>query len=135
MENTKWTFLFTGTFLFIVGLFNGFAIPFLPNSRIALSAHLAAIQGGMALLIFGAVWKHVHLNKFFSRMSVALSIYGMYATWVGLFLHATLGASQSPAQKTALQVLIYSAAIAMIPPAFSILAGLYAGRKAAIASK
>lgn len=45
--------LVNGMLLFILGLLNGLVIPFFKNKRMGLSAHLAGVQNGMVLLLFG----------------------------------------------------------------------------------
>ena len=45
-----------GVVLFLIGLIQGALIPFFHNPRMALSAHLAAVQSGMAMVIFGIIW-------------------------------------------------------------------------------
>lgn len=50
------------------------------RSTCALSAHLAACQSGMFLLIVGALWKHMHFAQSWWRSgTLFLIVYGMYA--------------------------------------------------------
>jgi hydroxylaminobenzene mutase len=57
------TLILFGAVLFLIGLCQGGLIPFFINSRMALSAHLAAVQSGMALMIFGVIWTLVALPE------------------------------------------------------------------------
>jgi hydroxylaminobenzene mutase len=57
------TLILFGAVLFLIGLGQGGLIPFFTNPRMALSAHLAAVQSGMALMIFGVIWALVVLPE------------------------------------------------------------------------
>ena len=84
-----------GVALFLIGLLIGGAIPMFTNPRMALSAHLTAVQCGTALVAFGLLWAKVELA---SRMSSVLSNaiwLSIYALVLGLSLAAAFGASQS----------------------------------------
>jgi len=87
--------IFWGAILFLLGLFQGVLIPYFYNSRMALSGHLAAVQGGMALMIFGVIWGLLVLKKTWLSLAYYLSISSMYLIWVAITLSAISGASQS----------------------------------------
>ena len=53
MEAVSSTLSFMGALLFLLGLLTGFGIPAFRSPRIGLSAHLDAIQSGLALIAFG----------------------------------------------------------------------------------
>jgi len=63
------------------------------NPRMALSAHLTAVQGGTALMVVGVVWPAVSLGETLQSTARWAIILGLYALWVGLTLSATTGAS------------------------------------------
>ena len=55
--------LVLGTILFLLGLFNGVAVPYFENSRMGLSAHLAGVQNALVLWAFGLMWKYMQLSS------------------------------------------------------------------------
>ena len=61
----------------------------------ALSGHLAAVQGGMALMVFGLIWGLLILKKRWLTLAYYSSILSMYLIWVAITLSAILGASKS----------------------------------------
>ena len=65
------------------------------NSRMGLSAHLAGVQNGMVLLIFGLMWHHLKVGEVWRKLARWLSIFSMYAIWFGLLLAAVWGTSKS----------------------------------------
>ncbi|MBX9859697.1 MAG: hypothetical protein K2Y20_08930 [Sphingomonas sp.] len=60
----------------------------------ALSAHLTAVQSGMALMIVGVVWSAVTLRPRTGAGARWAIIIGMYGLWMGLTLAAATGASK-----------------------------------------
>lgn len=84
-----------GLALFLIGLLNGFVVPRLKNPRMGLSAHLAAVQEGMMLLLLGLLAPMIKLSAAVFTASIWLSIYGMYAIWVALLLAAIWGCGRS----------------------------------------
>lgn len=82
-----------GALLFLLGLFQGAAVQSFANPRMALSAHLTAVQSGMALMIVGVIWSAVWLNAAFAKIARWTIIVGMYGLWFGLTLSAATGAS------------------------------------------
>ena len=83
-----------GFALFVAGLLLGAAIPRLKSPRLGLSAHLTAVQGGIALIAIGLLWPHFNLGPLTSTvLSFALWI----STWLlslGIALAAVYGASK-----------------------------------------
>ena len=57
----------------------------------ALSAHLAAIQDGMALIVFGAIWSWVKVSKKWEKFGRLSGVAGMYLTWLAITLSAVFG--------------------------------------------
>ncbi len=89
------TLIAAGAILFLFGLLQGAVIQSFANPRMALSAHLTALQSGMALMIAGVAWQAARLGE---RAAVAAKwaiIGGMFGLWIGLTLSAATGASNS----------------------------------------
>ncbi len=92
---TGFELIFSGALLFLVGLVQGVAIPKFKNSRMALSAHLSAVQSGMALMIFGVIWSLVALPvSWHTPVKLAL-ILSVYLIWFGITVSAITGASKA----------------------------------------
>lgn len=87
--------IFSGALLFLVGLIQGNAIPKFTNSRMALSAHLSAVQSGMALMIFGMMWGLVALPAVWQTPVKLALILSMYLIWLGITVSAVTGASKA----------------------------------------
>jgi (hydroxyamino)benzene mutase len=84
-----------GAVLFLIGLLQGAFVQSFANSQMALSAHLAAVQSGMALMIVGAIWSAVLLGGTLAKAAQWAIIIGMYGLWLGLTLSAATGASET----------------------------------------
>lgn len=84
-----------GAILFLLGLLQGAAVQVFINPRMALSAHLTAVQSGMALMIAGAVWPARALQPWLANAARLTTIVGMYGLWLGLTLSAATGASET----------------------------------------
>jgi len=63
------------------------------NPRMALSAHLTAVQSGMALMILGILWSNIRLKAAHENIARLANIMGFYSLWLGLVLSAASGAS------------------------------------------
>lgn len=65
----------SGLLLFFLGLPLGFVVHSLPNPRVALSAHLNAVQSGTALMVLGLIWSRIRLSpRLASAAALALSL-------------------------------------------------------------
>ena len=84
-----------GAILFLVGLIQGGLIPFFTSPRMALSAHLAAVQSGMALMIFGVIWQLVHLKGKWLNITYWSALLSMYLIWLSITISAIFGASKA----------------------------------------
>jgi (hydroxyamino)benzene mutase len=84
-----------GAVLFLLGLVQGAAVPAFTNPRMALSAHLTAVQSGTAIMVAGLAWSFAELSPALERVARLSIIYGLYGLWTGLTLAAASGASQS----------------------------------------
>lgn len=87
--------LFSGALLFLIGLVQGVAIPKFTNSRMALSAHLSAVQSGMALMIFGIVWTLLAFPEVWRDLIKLALILSVYLIWFGITVSAITGASKA----------------------------------------
>ena len=87
--------ILAGAILFLLGLIEGVLVQSFLNPRMALSAHLTAVQSGMALMIFGLVWRWVALSSLWSAVARWSVVAGIYALWFGLTLSAATGAGDS----------------------------------------
>ena len=87
--------IFCGALLFLLGLLQGALIPYFLNPRMALSAHLAAVQSGMALMIFGVIWEILVLKEKWLTVTYYTSIASMYLVWFAITLSAVIGASKA----------------------------------------
>lgn len=87
--------IFWGAALFLIGLLQGGLIPYFMNPRMALSAHLAAVQSGMALMIFGVIWELLSLNEKWRKIAYWSGLLSMYLVWFSITLSAVFGASKA----------------------------------------
>lgn len=81
-----------GAILFLLGLIQGGVVHSFTNPRMALSAHLTAVQSGMALMLAGIVCSAAAFRPgiaFAVRLSL---VAGMYLLWLGLTISAATGA-------------------------------------------
>ena len=62
METSNRRLMWHGMFLFLIGLFTGFAETHFANVRMGLAAHLEGVMNGIFLLALGAVWTEVRLH-------------------------------------------------------------------------
>jgi (hydroxyamino)benzene mutase len=85
--------LILGALLFLIGLLQGAMVQIFHSPRLALSAHIAAVQNGMVLLIFGLLWSRLTLSPKLERTAYLASVAGMVLIWVGFMVAAMTGAS------------------------------------------
>ncbi|MXO84934.1 hydrogenase [Altererythrobacter aurantiacus] len=84
-----------GAVLFLIGLLQGAVVQSFANPRMALSAHLTAVQSGMAMMIVGALLSAARLSERPAGIARWTIIAGMYLLWFGLTASAATGASES----------------------------------------
>lgn len=84
-----------GALLFLIGLWQGAVVQSFLNPRMALSAHLTAVQSGMAMMIVGALWTSADLKPTFSNIARWAIVIGMFGLWAGLTASAATGASKN----------------------------------------
>lgn len=90
LQQTK-QLLFWGMLLFFFGLIQGGLIQAVVNPRMALAAHLTAVQTGMALMIFGLLWRYVQLKSGQLKVTLVTSIASMYLIWIALTYASLVG--------------------------------------------
>lgn len=88
------TLIVAGAVLFLLGLLEGAAVQSFANPRMALSAHLTAVQSGVALMIVGVVWSALSLAPRTGLAARWAIVIGMYGLWIGLTAAAATGASR-----------------------------------------
>ncbi len=93
LEAGQRTLIQAGAVLFLLGLLQGGVVQDFANPRMALSAHLTAVQSGTALMVTGAVWRWVTLSPLLARVARWAIIVGMYVLWIGLTGAAITGAN------------------------------------------
>ena len=90
MEDNR-RLMWHGMFLFLLGLFTGFAEQHFANVRMGLAAHLEGVMNGTFLLALGAVWNEVRLAPRVKTAGFWITLYGTYANWFTTMLAAVLG--------------------------------------------
>ncbi|HTO54307.1 MAG TPA: hypothetical protein VMR50_13060 [Myxococcota bacterium] len=94
-ESLQGLLAYRGVLLFFLGLLTGVAIPLVRSPRIGLSAHMAAIQSGLALI--GVAWlgSHLSLSDAWARAIAHTLWISFYVLWVGLLFGAVFGTGQA----------------------------------------
>ena len=126
-----------GLALFVFGLAFGFVIKALPNPRLALSAHLNAVQSGTFLVALGLLWPRLAVwPRFAAALCTAIRI-SFWTLEAGMVLAAFSPANgpPDPSVKTAAQALIGLGAVVMMISMAALLApfGRRRGQEPAIA--
>ena len=130
-------FLISGTVLFLLSLLSGFAMPFLANPRMGVSAHVAGLESGMALWAMGLMWHRVALPPGAERTAQIVAVAGLYSIFISLFLAALWGTSRatpiagaghqsSAMRETVVTVLLTGGSLASAVAVFLVLWGLCA---------
>ncbi len=95
MERLSSTLCFAGALLFLLGLLTGFGIPGFRSPRIGLSAHLAAIEGGLGLIAFGLLLRHLVVSEGWATGITHTLWVSLYVLWLGLLFGAIFGTGRS----------------------------------------
>lgn len=134
MSKTARHLLFHGMLLFLLGLLGGAIVQLLYNPRMGLSAHLAGVQNGLTLMVFGLIWAYA--DPPLPRITYWTSLFGLYGIWLALLLAALWGTSRStplagagfagtPSQELIVTTLLTSASGAIIVATGLMLFGLF----------
>jgi hydroxylaminobenzene mutase len=91
MQNSHRRLMWHGMFLFLLGLFTGFAEPHFVNMRMGLAAHLEGVLNGIFLLALGAAWGEVRLSSGAKAVAFWTALYGSYVNWLVTTLAAAFG--------------------------------------------
>ena len=91
MRNAHCRLMWHGMFLFLLGLFTGFAEPHFVNMRMGLAAHLEGVLNGIFLLALGAAWSEVRLSPGAKAAAFWTALYGSYVNWLVTTLAAAFG--------------------------------------------
>lgn len=91
MNDSRRRLLWHGMFLFLLGLFTGFAELKFSNPRMGLAAHLEGVMNGTFLLALGAIWAEVRLSARLKAAAYWGALYGTYANWAVTTLAAVFG--------------------------------------------
>lgn len=131
--------LVLGAFLFFIGLLQGTVLQVFHSPRLALSAHIAAVQNGMVLLLFGLLWSRLLLSERLARVASISAVFGMYLIWIAFTLAAMTGSSMvltlsgagyaaSQTWEWVVATLLYAGSGASIVAAFLVLIGFVNNR-------
>ena len=80
-----------GMFLFLLGLFTGFAESHFTNVRMGLAAHLEGVMNGIFLLALGPAWNELRLGSAPKSVTFWLALYGCYMNWFFVVLAGVFG--------------------------------------------
>jgi len=104
----------------------------------ALSAHLAAVQSGIVMMVFGLIWGMLSLEKVLLKIAYYANILGMYLVWFAISLGAILGASRalpiagqgfsaSKVAESSVETIIVIGSVSMVVSVAFIAFGLFRG--------
>ena len=94
-EGLQGSLAFAGTLLFLLGLLTGAGIPFFRGPRIGLSAHVAAIQSGLALIAVAWLGGRLVLTDAWAA-AIAHGLWvSLYVLWIGLVFAAIYGTGRT----------------------------------------
>jgi (hydroxyamino)benzene mutase len=94
-EGLQGILCFAGIALFLLGLLSGFGIPAFRSPRIGLSAHVAAIQSGLALVAVGLVGGRLTLSAGLASAIAHTLWISLYVLWIGLLVAASYGTGRT----------------------------------------
>ncbi|MCR9179554.1 MAG: hypothetical protein NXH71_04895 [Erythrobacteraceae bacterium] len=128
-----------GEALFLAGLVQVLVVDHFHNPRMALSAHLDAVQSGMAVMIAAAFWSSVRLTPALERLAWWTLSVGMVGLWLGITLAAITGASEAlpmagaghsalPSIETVVTIVVVGSSLALLLGWALFLCGLARGQ-------
>ncbi|MFN7553343.1 MAG: hypothetical protein ACK59M_11520 [Pseudomonadota bacterium] len=113
MSPLERTLIAGGLLLFLIGLLQGTVVQVFASPRLALSAHIAAVQNGIVLVVFGLALPRLRLALRPGRIAVAAMVVGMFAIWMSFSIAAIAGsasafafAGQGPIASPAVDMLV-----------------------------
>ena len=138
MDNFKRRLLWHGMFLFLIGLFTGFAETSFSNPRMGLAAHLEGVMNGTFLIALGAIWVEVKLPSTLKAVTFWMALYGTYMNWAVTTMAASFGTgalspitaagrSAQPWQEQLVTFGFMSCGLAIVVAAVGVLWGLRRG--------
>ncbi|MGB7373766.1 hypothetical protein [Pontixanthobacter sp.] len=139
LEEGARTLAFVGALLFLAGLLQGLVVQQFANPRMALSAHLDAVQSGMAVMIAAVFWSACKWAPFTEKIARWALSAGMVGLWLGITLAAMTGASEalpiagaghsaSPPLELASSAVIISSSVLVLAGWLMFVIGLIRGR-------
>jgi|SRR5450631_1695263 hydroxylaminobenzene mutase len=137
MDDSNRRLMWHGMFLFLLGLFTGFAETHFANTRMGLAAHLEGVMNGTFLVALGAIWTEVRLPPRVKTMAYWIVLYGTYANWLITMLAAIFGTAAlspitgaghtgQPWQESLVLIGFLSVGIAIVAASIIVLVGLRA---------
>ncbi len=137
MEGSNRRLMWHGMFLFLIGLFTGFAESHFANTRMGLAAHLEGVMNGTFLVALGAIWNEVRLTPRVKTIAYWTVLYGTYFNWVITTLAAIFGTAAlspitgaghtgQPWQESLVTMGFMSVGIAIVAASIMVLVGLRA---------
>lgn len=137
MEGSNRRLMWHGMFLFLIGLFTGFAESHFANTRMGLAAHLEGVMNGTFLVALGAIWNEVRLTPRVKTIAYWIVLYGTYFNWLittfaAIFGTAALspitgaGHTGQPWQESLVTMGFMSVGIAIVAASIMVLVGLRA---------
>lgn len=84
-----------GAILFLLGLVQGVALPFVKNPRMALSAHTDGLRSRLALIASGVIWNLFDLSQVQFQIAFYSALIGYYGLWIGITPASITGASRA----------------------------------------
>src|SRR5580692_9832053 len=82
MKTSNRRLMWHGVFLFLLGLFTGFAEAHFANVRMGLAAHLEGVMNGTFLIAVGAIWSEIKLRPMTKAIAFGTMLYGTYVNWL-----------------------------------------------------
>ena len=137
METPSRKLMWSGMFLFLLGLITGFFEERFTNMRMGLSAHLEGVMNGTFVVALGAIWSQVRLPRPAKAAAYATALYGTFGNWLTTVLAALFGTAANtpiaaaghtgqPWQERLVSTGFLSVAIALVVSVVLVLWGLWA---------
>ncbi len=130
--------LFSGFFLFLLGLITGLIVPVFATPRLAVSSHIEGVLNGIFLIVLGLVWHKLALSEKAFKITFWLALYGTFANWFGILVAAVFNAGKMlgvaaggteghPVAEAVVAFFLVTLSIAMVVISVLVLIGLKKG--------